>query len=74
MTACPKPRLDPEPIVFRIVATPAGWRIVGVDSLTMSTLYLSQELAVGHAREMAEVMRGHGQLTTVVIEGETPKD
>ena len=74
MTACPKPRLDAEPITFRVVATPAGWRIVGVDSLTMSTLYLSQDLAVAHARELAEVMRSHGQMTTVVIEGETPRD
>jgi hypothetical protein len=74
MTACPKPRLDVEPIVFRVVATPAGWRIVGVDSLTMSTLYLSQELAAAHAREMAEVMRTHGQLIDVVIEGETPQN
>jgi hypothetical protein len=70
MNACPNPQREREIITFKIVSTPAGWRIVGAGSLTISTLYLSRDLAVEHARELAEVMRGHGQLTRVIVEGE----
>jgi hypothetical protein len=70
MNACADPRPEREVITFRVVGTPAGWRIVGVDSLTMSTLYLSREHAVGHAREMAQVMMSHGQPVKVLVEGE----
>ena len=42
------------PIVFRVVSAPAGWKIVGVDAIPMSTLYLSRELAAAHARELRE--------------------
>lgn len=59
-----------QPVVFRVVSAPAGWKIVGVDAIPMSTLYLSRELATAHARELAEVLKGHGQRARVVVEGE----
>jgi len=70
MNASPKPPAEREAITFRVVGTSAGWRIVGVDSLTMSTLYLSRELAARQARDMAQVMVNHGQPTRVLVEGE----
>jgi hypothetical protein len=69
------PSRDPgQPLVFRVVSAPAGWRIVGVDAIAMSTLYLSRDLAAAHARELAEVLKGHGQRARVVVEGEHAAD
>jgi hypothetical protein len=38
------------PIIFRVVADPAGWRIIGADAVPMSTLYLSRKLATSMPR------------------------
>jgi len=62
------------PILFRVVDTPAGWRIIGADSEPMATLYLSRKLAIEHAREMAAVLKTHGQSASVIVEGECPAD
>jgi hypothetical protein len=65
---------DDDGLTFRIVRTPAGWRIVGHDSLTISTLYLSLEAALSQARSMTEVMIQHGQRARVVVDaGDLPE-
>ena len=46
-----------QPITFRVVSGPAGWRIIGADAAPMSTLYLSRKLAAEHAQEMVEVLK-----------------
>ena len=61
-----------QPIIFRVVSDPAGWRILGSDSVPMATLYLSRKLAAEHAREMAAVLKTHGQPASVIVEGECP--
>jgi len=68
MNALADPPREDDGVTFRVVRTPAGWRIVGVDSLTISTLYLSLESAMAQARSMAEVMNQHGQLARVVVD------
>jgi hypothetical protein len=70
MNACPDEQPEREIITFKVVNTPAGWTIAAAGSVPMSTLYLSRDMAVEHARELAAVMRGHGQLARVVVEGE----
>jgi hypothetical protein len=60
------------PIIFRIISSPAGWRIIGADSEPMATLYLSRRLAVEHAHEMVAVLKTHGQPASVIVEGECP--
>jgi hypothetical protein len=60
------------PIIFRVVGVPAGWRILGADSVPMATIYLSRKLAAEHAREMAAVLETHGQSASVIVEDERP--
>ncbi|HEY3888341.1 MAG TPA: hypothetical protein VGL73_07195 [Caulobacteraceae bacterium] len=59
-----------QPITFRVVSVPAGWRIIGADAAPMSMLYLSRKLATVHAQEMVDVLKGFGQPAQVVVEGE----
>jgi hypothetical protein len=61
-----------QPIIFRVVADPAGWRIIGADAVPMSTLYLSRKLATEHAKEMVEVLKNYGQQAQVIVEGGCP--
>ena len=63
-----------QPITFRVVSGPAGWRIIGADARPMSTLYLSRKLATEHAQEMVDVLKGYGQRARVVVEGECTAD
>jgi alkanesulfonate monooxygenase SsuD/methylene tetrahydromethanopterin reductase-like flavin-dependent oxidoreductase (luciferase family) len=63
-----------QPIIFRVVSGPAGWRIIGADAAPMSTLYLSRNLAAEHAQEIVEVLKGYGQHARVVVEGQCPAD
>lgn len=63
-----------QPIIFRVVSGPAGWRIIGADAAPMSTLYLSRKLAAEHAQEMVDVLRGYGQRAQVVVEGDCTAD
>jgi hypothetical protein len=63
-----------QPITFRVVSGPAGWRIIGADATPMSTLYLSRKLAAEHAQEMVDVLRGYGQRAQVVVEDDCPAD
>ena len=63
-----------QPITFRIVRDPAGWRIIGADAVPMSTLYLSRRLAAEHAQELVDVLKGYGQRAQVLVEGECTAD
>jgi hypothetical protein len=56
------------PLIFRVVNSPAGWRIIGADAAPMATLYLSRRLASEHAQEIVEVLRGYGQRAEVIVE------
>ncbi|MGH3427899.1 MAG: hypothetical protein ACRDQZ_10085 [Mycobacteriales bacterium] len=55
-------------IIFRVVRTPAGWRIHGAETLAISTIYLSLEAALTQARSMADVLARHGHAARVVVE------
>jgi hypothetical protein len=67
-------RGEGRPIIFRVVSGAAGWRIIGADAAPMSTIYLSRRLAVEHAQEMVDVLKGYGQRAQVVVEGECTAD
>ncbi|HLK23238.1 MAG TPA: hypothetical protein VKT30_01125 [Caulobacteraceae bacterium] len=62
------PAGDGEAITFRVVRTPAGWRIYGAASLAITTIYLSLEAALEQARSMADVLARHGHVAKVVVE------
>jgi hypothetical protein len=55
-------------ITFRVVKSEAGWSILSHSPI--STVYLSQQAAVEHANELAEVLRRYGQETAVLIDGD----
>jgi hypothetical protein len=55
-------------ITFRVVRSPAGWRILGADRLAISTIYPSLEAALEQARALADAMVSHGQPAAVVVD------
>ena len=55
-------------ITFRVVRSPAGWRILGAESLATSTIYLSLEAALTQARSMADVLARHGHQARVIVD------
>jgi hypothetical protein len=59
---------DGEAITFRVVRTPAGWRIFGVETLAISTIYLSLDAALTQARSMADVLAKHGHPARVIVD------
>ncbi len=59
---------DGEAITFRVVRTPAGWRIFGAQSLAITTIYLSLEAALTQAQSMADALARHGHRARVVVE------
>ncbi|HLI66045.1 MAG TPA: hypothetical protein VKU90_06740 [Caulobacteraceae bacterium] len=64
------PPLDSAPFTFRVVRSPAGWKILGAERLAISTIYLSLEAALAQARAMADVMVSHGQPAAVIVDPE----
>jgi len=68
MASSEPPASDGAAITFRVVRTPAGWRIHGAESLAIATIYLSLEAALSQARSMADVLARHGHAARVVVE------
>lgn len=55
-----------ETISFRVVKEPYGWAVRLGDG--MMTPFRSQNLALQHAKDIAEALRRRGELAEVVIE------
>jgi hypothetical protein len=68
MASSEPPAGDGMAITFRVVRTPAGWRIYGADAPAMSTIYLSLEAALAQAQSMADVLARHGHAARVIVE------
>ncbi|HXQ11556.1 MAG TPA: hypothetical protein VN805_11235 [Caulobacteraceae bacterium] len=65
---------DVKLITFRVVRSPAGWRIYGVEQLANSTLYLSLDAALTQARSMADVLARHGHPARVIVDPDVVLD
>jgi hypothetical protein len=63
-----------EAITFRVVRTPAGWRIFGVETLAIATIYLSLDAALTQARSMADVLARHGHPARVIVDPDVVVD
>ncbi|HXQ46806.1 MAG TPA: hypothetical protein VN806_09330 [Caulobacteraceae bacterium] len=61
-------------ITFRVVRTPSGWQIFGVESLVNSTIYLSLDAALTQARSMADVLARHGHPARVIVDPDVVVD
>jgi hypothetical protein len=68
MTADDQQARESEAITFRVARTPAGWRIFGVETLAISTIYLSLDAALTQARSMADVLATHGHPARVIVD------
>jgi|HubBroStandDraft_4_1064222.scaffolds.fasta_scaffold634975_1 hypothetical protein len=61
-------------ITFRVVRTPSGWQIFGVESLVNTTIYLSLDAALTQARSMADVLARHGHPARVIVDPDVVVD
>ena len=68
MSSSEPPAGEGQVITFRVVRTPAGWRIYGVESPAISTIYLSLDAALTQARSMADVLARHGHPARVIVD------
>jgi hypothetical protein len=74
MTSAETPPSESKAITFRVVRTPAGWRILGADSRAMSTIHLSFEAALTQARSMVDVLATHGEAARVIVDPDATID
>ena len=70
MASSEPPAADGGAITFRVVRTPAGWRIYGAATLAIQTIYLSLESALTQAQSMADVLARHGHPARVIVDPE----
>jgi hypothetical protein len=74
MSAAKDDAEDARVITFRVVRSPAGWRIYGVEQLANSTIYLSLDAALTQARSMADVLARHGHPARVIVDPDVVLD
>ena len=68
------PPADGAAITFRVIRSPAGWRIQGAESLAVSTIYLSLEAALAQTQSMADVLARHGYQARVIVDPDVVVD